>query len=73
MQALTLWSYHSTLTLALDVAKSFLTSAEHLMAIWPCPAQYRRYKILYERLTTACYTAGMPPPAPGLIASPMLL
>ncbi|OBZ70893.1 hypothetical protein A0H81_09168 [Grifola frondosa] len=72
-RCLTLWSYDSTLTLALDVAKSFLTSAEHLMAVWPCPAQYRPYKVLHERLTTACYTAGMSPPPSGLVGSPMLL
>ncbi|OBZ70894.1 hypothetical protein A0H81_09169 [Grifola frondosa] len=72
-RCLTLWSYNSTLTLALDVAKSFLICTEHLMAIWPCPAQYRRYKILHERLTPACYAAGVPPPPAGLIASPMLL
>ncbi|OBZ71009.1 hypothetical protein A0H81_09136 [Grifola frondosa] len=71
-RSLTLWSYNTTLAIALDVAKSFLTSAEHLMAIWPCSAQYRRYKILHERLTAACYTAGVPPPATGLTTSPML-
>ncbi|OBZ71229.1 hypothetical protein A0H81_08387 [Grifola frondosa] len=56
----------ASLTLALDVAKAFLSPTEYLMELWPCPEQHRRYNMLRDKLTDACYAAGVPPPTPGV-------
>ncbi|KAG6831995.1 hypothetical protein H0H92_006030 [Tricholoma furcatifolium] len=63
-RALGLWECDHTLTVAMDVCKAFLPALDYLTGLWPCPEQRHRYEVLRERLTNACYIAGVTPPPP---------
>ncbi|KAF5344976.1 hypothetical protein D9757_013784 [Collybiopsis confluens] len=64
LRALRLWQCDNTLIIALDVCKAFLPAIDYLSALWPCREQRQRYIRIRERLNTACYAAGIPPPPP---------
>ncbi|KAI0676603.1 hypothetical protein C8Q78DRAFT_959911 [Trametes maxima] len=61
-RALALWEADSTLSIALDVARTFAPSTEYYMRLWTLPEQQRAYDRLYERLVFVCMAAGVSPP-----------
>ncbi|KAF8172009.1 hypothetical protein K438DRAFT_1729122 [Mycena galopus ATCC 62051] len=63
-RALTLWQCDNSMTIALDVCKTFLPPIDYLTALWPCAEQRYRYDSLRERLREACKLAGIPLPPP---------
>jgi hypothetical protein len=56
-RALTLWEHDNSLTIALDVCKTFLEPIQFLTCIYPGPMQQFRLDDLRERLRIACLTA----------------
>ncbi|KNZ81288.1 Quinic acid utilization activator, partial [Termitomyces sp. J132] len=70
-RALGLWECDRTLTVAMDVCKAFLPALDYLTALWPCPEQRYRYEKLRERLTNACFLAGVNPPPPPNLRIPL--
>ncbi|EIW55382.1 uncharacterized protein TRAVEDRAFT_173096 [Trametes versicolor FP-101664 SS1] len=63
VQGLTLWETDHTMTVALDVARTFAPCAEYYLRLWPAPCQLREYERLYTPLVAACTEAGVEPPA----------
>ncbi|KAF9049535.1 hypothetical protein BDZ89DRAFT_1154415 [Hymenopellis radicata] len=63
--ALNLWQYDSSLTIALDTSKAFMPAIEYLGNLWPCDRQRMLYENLKTRVEESCFLAGVPPPPTG--------
>ncbi|KAF8635939.1 hypothetical protein AX15_000110 [Amanita polypyramis BW_CC] len=59
-----LWEYDHTLTTALDVCKAFITAADYLSSLWPCPNQRKAYEKLRLKVDNTCRMASVSPPPP---------
>ncbi|PIL23633.1 transcription factor [Ganoderma sinense ZZ0214-1] len=62
MRALALWHADPSLSIALDVAKTFAPCVEYMMIIWPSRNQRREYEALRGWLVRSCMNAGVPAP-----------
>ncbi|KAI5121039.1 hypothetical protein M0805_008615 [Coniferiporia weirii] len=63
-RCLQIWKLDTSLTLALELSKSFLRPIEYLTALWPCEDQRASYVQLRQGLAEACRTTGLDPPPP---------
>ncbi|KAL1939262.1 hypothetical protein VTO73DRAFT_10065 [Trametes versicolor] len=63
VQALRLWEADHTMSVALDVARTFAPCAEYYLRLWPVAGQLGEYERIYAPLVAACAKAGVEAPA----------
>ncbi|OCB87151.1 hypothetical protein A7U60_g5665 [Sanghuangporus baumii] len=63
-RCLQLWYADKSLTVALELAKNFLSPINYLSALWPCEEQRASYASIQTQLENACLEAGLEPPPP---------
>ncbi|KAI0764498.1 hypothetical protein BD413DRAFT_575275 [Trametes elegans] len=61
-RALALWDADHTLSVALEVARTFAPATEYLMLLWPSAGPRREYEKLRVQLVQTCDVAGVSPP-----------
>jgi len=61
---ISLWENNRSLGVALETAKDTLVPLDVLNALWPCPTLQAKCDELRQRLTDACVSVSVEPPAP---------